>query len=143
MLSSCLIRLLLLANSSRISFASHVQDAEVVLASQTKTASISAVDGVDQAILAALAEHPDPVDALVSLSPDRAAELAEPRLLHVFGEPQPEWLTEGDKLRLRRRGKRFMDITDHQDFYAQQVDAKAGKACRSTEIEHESVSVFD
>ncbi|RQM04732.1 hypothetical protein DH86_00004261, partial [Scytalidium sp. 3C] len=128
MLSSCLIRLLLLANSSRISFASHVQDAEVVLASQTKTASISAVDGVDQAILAALAEHPDPVDALVSLSPDRAAELAEPRLLHVFGEPQPEWLTEGDKLRLRRRGKRFMDITDHQDFYAQQVDAKAGKA---------------
>lgn len=36
-----------------------------------------------------------------------------------------------DKLRLHRRGKKFMDITDHQDFYAQQVDTLSGKASES------------
>ena len=32
-------------------------------------------------------------------------------------------MTEGDKLRLRQRGKKFMDITEHQDFYAEQAMA--------------------
>jgi leucyl aminopeptidase len=71
---------------------------------------------VDETILQALAQHADPVDALLSLRPDRQAEMAEPRLLHVQGEAHPTWLTEGDKLRLRRRGMKFMDITNHNDF---------------------------
>ncbi|KAI0487707.1 peptidase [Xylaria cf. heliscus] len=70
---------------------------------------------VDDAILAALDAHPDPVDALVSLRPELADELAEPRLLHVFGRDAPQWMTEGDKLRLRRGGHKFKDITDYQD----------------------------
>jgi leucyl aminopeptidase len=37
-------------------------------------------------------------------------------------------MTEGDKLRLRRQGKKFVDITDHEEFYAKQVDTLAGKA---------------
>jgi leucyl aminopeptidase len=86
----------------------------------------------EEAIFAALEEHSDPVAAYVSLQPDIESELAQPRLLHVVGEQKPEWMTEGDKLRLRRRGKKFMDITDHHSFYEQQVDAWAGKACLST-----------
>ena len=88
---------------------------------------------VDEAILIALSTYADPVDALLSLQPENAAALAEPRLLHVFGQEKPEWLSEGDKLRLRRANKKFMDITDHEDFYSQQVDASlAGKACESS-----------
>jgi len=88
---------------------------------------------VDDAILAALKKYDDPVDALLFLQPESAAALAKPRLLHVFGEEKPQWLTEGDKMRLRRAGKKFMDVTDHEDFYSQQVDAStAGKACESS-----------
>ncbi|KAH8804604.1 peptidase family M28 [Xylogone sp. PMI_703] len=128
MLSSSLIQLLLLATSSRLGIASHIPGEQVVFTPHTKDSSLAVDHVVDTAILAALDMYADPVDALVSVQPERAAELAEPRLLHVSGERQPEWMTEGDKLRLRRRGKKFMDITDHQDFYAQNVDAKAGKA---------------
>ena len=74
----------------------------------------------EAAITAALKMHPDPVDALLSLDPDRAGLLAESRLLHVIGESEPRWWTEGDKLRLWRQGKKFMDITEHEDFYANQ-----------------------
>jgi leucyl aminopeptidase len=51
--------------------------------------------------------------------------------LHVVGEQKPEWMTEGDKLRLRRRGKKFVDITDHEEFYAQQAGILSGKASES------------
>jgi len=89
----------------------------------------ASVHTVDEAIVAALRTYADPVDALLSLQPESAAFLAEPRLLHIFGQEKPKWLTEGDKLRLRRAGKKFMDITDHEDFYSQQVDASSvGKA---------------
>ncbi|KAF3763322.1 Zn-dependent exopeptidase [Cryphonectria parasitica EP155] len=37
-------------------------------------------------------------------------------------------MTEGDKLHLRREGKKFMDITDHQDLYKDSVNTRAGKA---------------
>jgi leucyl aminopeptidase len=57
-----------------------------------------------------------------------AAQLAQPRLLHVFGEPAAKWMTEGDKLRLKRQGKKFADITDHQEFYGQDLSAMAGEA---------------
>ncbi|CAK7231219.1 hypothetical protein SCUCBS95973_007837 [Sporothrix curviconia] len=85
-------------------------------------------------VLKAVAAHDDPVAALVAVRPDLAAELAEPRLLHVFGEAAPEWMTEGDKARLHRHGKKFMDVTDHWEFYAEQqerhqdVSAQSGKA---------------
>lgn len=85
---------------------------------------------VNNEILAALETHSDPVTALIFLQPETAAELAEPRLLQVTGA-EPVWMTEADKLRLRRKGKKFMDITDHADFYQEQVEASvAGKACK-------------
>lgn len=90
---------------------------------------------VHESILSAIETHADPVAALVSLqSEDEArakteAALAEPRLLRRLGAPnaKAEWMTEGDKMRLRREGVKFMDITDHEDFYKEQVDALAGK----------------
>jgi hypothetical protein len=88
--------------------------------------------GVDDAIFQALELHEDPVDALLYLQPDRASELCKPRLLHIKGEGQPQWLTEGEKLRLRRLGKKFMDITDHIDFYEQERDLSGrNEACES------------
>lgn len=82
----------------------------------------------DDTILAALAAYPDPVDAMISLQPEMAAQLAESRLIHVFGEDKPRWMKEGDKLRLRQNRKKFMDITDHQELYADGIIAWEGKA---------------
>ncbi|KAJ5614484.1 peptidase family M28 [Penicillium herquei] len=83
---------------------------------------------VDEAILAALEAQSDPVAAMIHLSPESEAFLSQPRLLRVLGESKPEWMTEGDKLRLRRQGKKFVDITDHEEFYANQVhDYTAGE----------------
>ena len=106
---------------------SQFQNSQAILAPELP----NPVPIVDEAILAALKKHSDPVDALISLQPETAAEFAQPRLLHVFGENKPQWMTEGDKLRLRRQGKKFADITDHEEFYAQQVDTMAGKASES------------
>ena len=83
---------------------------------------------VDEGIIAALATHNDPVDALLTLQPETASFLAQPRLLHVVGDQVPNWMTEGDKLRLRKAGKKFVDITEHEDFYAQQMNIASGKA---------------
>jgi leucyl aminopeptidase len=76
---------------------------------------------VDAAILAALDAHADPVDAYISLHPEAADELAEPRLLRIVGEDEPRWMTEGDKMRLRREHKKFADITEHEKFYVEQA----------------------
>ncbi|KAI0192843.1 peptidase [Astrocystis sublimbata] len=97
--------------------ASLLADSQVVLGAPDSVDNhIDApIHAADDAILAALVAHPDPVDALVSLRPELADELAEPRLLHVFGHDAPQWMTEGDKLRLRREGRKFKDITDYQD----------------------------
>lgn len=113
--------LALLLGTAALSLGTSLPDDQVVFAQSPRILS-------DEAVLAALKAHPDPVEALLSLQPDIAAELAQPRLLHLLGQQEPEWMTEGDKLRLRRRGKKFVDITDHQEFYAQQVGASAGKA---------------
>ena len=83
---------------------------------------------VDDSILAALEIHEDPVAALLSLQPELTNELSQKRLLRIFGQDEPEWVTEGDKMRLKRKGKKFMDITDHDEFYQEQVNALAGKA---------------
>ncbi|PYH48310.1 peptidase [Aspergillus saccharolyticus JOP 1030-1] len=83
----------------------------------------------EDSVHAALHAHPnDPVAAFLSLSPGSADFLAQPRLLHVRGESRPQWMTEGDKLLLRQQGKKFMDITDHEDYYAAQMHALAGSA---------------
>lgn len=84
---------------------------------------------VHDTVLGALDSNDDPVDAMLSIHPELASDLAEPRLLHVFGQSKPEWMTEGDKMRLRRQGKKFMDITDHQGLYEDNsVSSWAGKA---------------
>ncbi|KAH9214936.1 hypothetical protein DL95DRAFT_364949 [Leptodontidium sp. 2 PMI_412] len=125
--------LMLLLSTSHLILGSAIQDKQAILSSpSTNTVNIDADTRVehvvDPAIISALKTHSDPVAALLSLQPDLKSDLAQPRLLHVSGERKPEWMTEGDKLRLRRKGKKFVDITEHEEFYAQQVDAAAGKA---------------
>jgi bacterial leucyl aminopeptidase len=119
--------------STRFALGASFQDKQAVLvpSPELPIANAQAEHVVDEAILAALKTHSDPVAALVSLQPELAADLAQERLLHVVGEQKPEWMTEGDKLRLRRRGKKFVDITDHEEFYAQQVGSLSGKASES------------
>lgn len=122
MLKSICTSSLLLLSASLLSGSAASQEAQVHLTAPAKHHQ------VDPAILAALEKHSDPVDAFVSLHPEAAEELAQPRLLHVVGEPSAQWMTEGDKLRLKRQGKKFVDITDHEDFYKEQVHALAGEA---------------
>ncbi|RDW73563.1 hypothetical protein BP6252_07470 [Coleophoma cylindrospora] len=127
----------LLVGASQLALSSPSQGGQEILAPSPETAVPHAEHVVDQAILAALEMHSDPVTALVSLRPDIAASLAEPRLLRVFGQPEPQWLSEGDKLRLRREGKKFMDITDHEDFYAQQLEASWSGAAHLPDLRHQ------
>ncbi|KAI1419194.1 peptidase [Xylaria sp. FL1777] len=110
-----LFKLLALGLSASQVSASLRAGSQVVLGSPDSLGNDSPVHAVDMAILVALDAHPDPVDALVSLRPELLGELAEPRLLHVFGHDTPQWMTEGDKLRLRRKGLKFKDITDYQE----------------------------
>ncbi|KAJ5177187.1 peptidase family M28 [Penicillium canariense] len=124
-----------------------VRDAQLVLAPITEISSVSASHGdhrVDESILAALDKHPDPVTAFVSLQGEDAraeteAALAEPRLLRIMGAAKPEWMTEGDKMRLRRKGTKFMDITDHEEFYGEQVYSAAAGKPNTPELAHESL----
>jgi leucyl aminopeptidase len=104
---------LLLLSLSLASFGSAASgnDAQVVLAPNTPQHDI------DRAILDALEAHKDPVDAYIALNPDMADQLVEPRLLHVSGEKEPRWATEGEKLRLKRKGNKFTDVTDYHEFY--------------------------
>jgi hypothetical protein len=69
---------------------------------------------IDASLTAHLLMHSDPVDAFRALYPQEADELDEPRLLKVHGE-EPVWSTEGEKLRLRRAGKGFMDLTGREE----------------------------
>lgn len=119
------------------------QEKQVPLSSHPSQDVSNAGHVVDREVTTALKKHTDPVDALLSLRPELATELAEKRLIHIFGDEKPEWMTEGDKMRLRRRGKRFADITDHEDFYAsQQADTSAGKASARSLIIHFEVVLF-
>jgi leucyl aminopeptidase len=121
----------LLLSTSQLALGSPLEDKQVLLVPSPEVQNSHTQHVVDKAILTALKTHSDPVAALIALQPESAENLAEPRLLHVFGDQKPEWITEGDKLRLHRRGKKFVDITDHRDFYAQQVDTLSGKASES------------
>lgn len=112
---------------SPIGLCSPFQDQQTILGQPTRHVGKHAVD---ESILAAIKTHGDPVDALIALNPENAAGLAEPRLLQVIGREKPEWLTEGDKLRLHKLGQKFVDITDHEDSLSQQFEVTAGKACK-------------
>jgi hypothetical protein len=70
----------------------------------------------------------DPVEALSHLEPDLTDFLAQERLLHVAGAESAAWMTEGDKLRLRRDDHFFIDITDRPDATLSPGSAFAGKA---------------
>ncbi|CZS98007.1 uncharacterized protein RAG0_06909 [Rhynchosporium agropyri] len=126
--------LVLLLSSFQLSLGSAIHDKQAILSPSSSHSDGSNTNVgvkqhvVDPAILSALDVHSDPVAALLSLQPELEADLAARRLLHVSGEKKPEWITEGDKLRLRRQGKKFVDITEHEQFYAQQVDTASGKA---------------
>ncbi|KAH6609096.1 hypothetical protein Trco_002442 [Trichoderma cornu-damae] len=122
MLKSICTSSLLLLGASFFPTSSAFQEEQIRLTASAKHHQ------VDPAILAALEKYPDPVDAFISLHPEAAEQLAQPRLLHVSDEPNAQWMTEGDKLRLKRKGKKFTDITDHEAFYKEQVNALAGKA---------------
>jgi leucyl aminopeptidase len=129
----------LLLSTSQLALGSSLQDKQVLLVPSPETQIVHTQHVVDKAILTALKTHSDPVAALIALQPEIAVNLGESRLLHVFGDQKPEWMTEGDKLRLHRRGKKFVDITDHREFYDQQVDTLSGKA---SEILLDSVEVL-
>ncbi|TFK47749.1 Zn-dependent exopeptidase [Heliocybe sulcata] len=62
----------------------------------------------------------DPVELYKLVDPAGAADLDEPRLLHIWGiqdsEENAEWVTEGDKLRLHQQGIKFTDTTETQDL---------------------------
>ena len=95
---------------------SDVEDAQFPL-SNLLSSSLEGDFLVDSSILSALARFDDPVEALLALKPELEAMMAEPRLIRVFGDGSQDgiWMTEGDKLRLRREGKGFMDLTESQD----------------------------
>ena len=84
------------------------------------------------AILESIDRYPDPVDALVNLEPALAGFLAAERLIHVAGADSAVWMTEGDKLRLKRENTFFVDITDRPDATLASGTALAGKARKST-----------
>ncbi|KAF8837815.1 Zn-dependent exopeptidase [Paxillus ammoniavirescens] len=65
----------------------------------------------------------DPVKVMRLVDPAYAAELDEPRLLQVFGR-EAVWMTEGDKLRLRKQGLSFMDLTGREDHFAAKVSGE-------------------
>ena len=107
--------------AGQIVFAPVPEVTDIPEAQQTPVSNVYRDHHIDEAIIAAVKEHADPVAAILSLDADLEAVLGQPRLLHVLGELQPTWMTEGDKLRLRRKGRKFVDITAHEEFYAQQA----------------------
>jgi hypothetical protein len=67
----------------------------------------------------------DVVGLLKELDPSIAEELDEPRFIWVFGDDEGQdgngveseggrWMTEGDKVVLRRQGKKFVDLTGRE-----------------------------
>jgi leucyl aminopeptidase len=73
---------------------------------------ISSLPTTDEShLLSILSQHDDPVNAMISLDPASAPLLASSRLLEVMDGSGEKWLTEGDKLRLRRQGIDFIDLT--------------------------------
>jgi bacterial leucyl aminopeptidase len=121
---------LLFLSTVSLGFGSPVSDQIVISSSPNDPQSAVPQHGIDSAISAVVKKHADPVSAYLALYPHAAEELAEPRLLHIFGEEEPEWMTMGDKMRLRRKSIKYMDVTGYQDGYEKQVKSLAGKASK-------------
>lgn len=79
-------------------------------------------------IHAVLAERTDPVEAMLLINPSTAKELAEPRLLQLFNgkdaEGETKWMTEGDKMGLRRQGIDWIDLTGRDSLVSPTFDAR-------------------
>jgi hypothetical protein len=88
----------------------------LTIISATRAFSQITFDAFNQADVLDLSQ--DPVKLLVSLDPSLEKHLNEPRLIQIAGaaDQQPEWLVEGDKLRLRREGIHFRDLTGAEDI---------------------------
>jgi bacterial leucyl aminopeptidase len=69
-----------------------------------------------------LALHDDPVDVMIAMNPASAETLGEPRLLDLLNAQAPRWLTEGDKLRLKRKGLDFIDLTGRSFLTSSEMD---------------------
>ncbi|ORY25532.1 hypothetical protein BCR39DRAFT_499090 [Naematelia encephala] len=123
-----LSRTILASLLATLALASPLYDAPSQLTLSTSSPS-PRIHAVPPSILAALEAYPDdPVEALLSLRPEMAQHLAEQRLLHVFEHGEPTWMTEGDKMRLRRLGLKFMDLTERRDLADGANQLMAGKA---------------
>ncbi|KAH6638675.1 peptidase family M28 [Truncatella angustata] len=132
MVRSSITNLLLLLGTTEFVASSQAAGNQVVFGPSTDRFETFDLHGLrpeaHAELLQVVQAHKDPVDAYLALRPEAAEELAEPRLLHVLGEPEPKWMTNGDKMRLRRKEHKFMDVTDYQDMYTEQLGALSGKA---------------
>jgi leucyl aminopeptidase len=102
------------------------------------------VEVTEATIKRLLAVHnDDPVQVMRLVDPGYASTLDEPRLLQVFGA-EPAWMTEGDKLRLKKQGLSFMDLTGRQDV-SRSTEKQTGMFCRARSIrpqyENNSITV--
>jgi bacterial leucyl aminopeptidase len=78
--------LVLLLSTSQLALGSIFTDKQVLLAPFAEVDGAQTEHVVDKVILAALKTHSDPVAALIALQPEVASSLAEPRLLHIYGD---------------------------------------------------------
>lgn len=102
-----------------------------VLGASPATADSAHIDA-EREIMSALEQFADPVDAMLALDSAQEEVLAEARYLEVFdgpgGQGQLKWLTEGDKLRLRRANIDFIDWTG-RTLVAPQHQAASSESC--------------
>jgi len=80
---------------------------------QAPVANVQSMNAAQkEALMFELFREMDVVDAMHLTG--HGAGLDEKVLVQVFDEDAPRWMTEGDKYRLKRENRAFMDITDHQ-----------------------------
>jgi hypothetical protein len=81
-----------------------------------------------EGIHAVLAEETDPVEAMLLIDPSMATKLAEPKLLQLFNGKdavgETKWMTEGDKMGLRRQGIDWIDLTGRDSLVSPRFDTK-------------------
>ena len=74
--------------------------------------------GVTEAIIKHLlaAHNNDPIEVIHLLDPVYTTILNEPHLVEVI-RTKAAWMTEGDKLRFKKQGLSFMDLTGHENLF--------------------------
>ncbi|KAH7105994.1 Zn-dependent exopeptidase [Auriculariales sp. MPI-PUGE-AT-0066] len=102
---------LLVATCASI-YCARAYDAQLPLtggfAGRLDVVSLSAQE--QEALLQELYANMDVVDLMHMTG--HGAGLDDERLVHMFGEDEARWMTEGDKLRLKKAGYYFADITE-------------------------------